>query len=498
MQPVPLTPLAPLTRTQRLGVVALMVVVVGFGALVEYRSTCLRVRHTDLNIYLRAARALRDGASPYEFTTTGDAHYNYPPLLAILLMPFAEAPVGGAGLPAVPFAVSVALWYLLGVLAAGLGVHRLASALERSSIDGAVRHLPPGCWRWWTLRLVPLLACLPGVARTLSLGQVDLLVLLLLCETAAAALRGRSGRAGLCLAGATCVKLIPAFLLIYPLWRRDRRWLATFAAGLALGWGALPAAVLGPKAAFNNHRQWADVVVLPPLGLSADRTRESDLNSMANVNSQSLVAIFHAFQHPEKALRPAQPGQTVKRSATLIGAALVLVTLAASRRWPAIGPAPAITFGSLVTLMLLMAPVCHPHYFCHWLPLVQALWAADLERCGNRSLYGRPLLWLFALNATANALTSVPGLEILRDRGLATAAGVLLWVAGVVVLLRPALRRGAAPADAVQSVLLPPGLPGDYRRAPRLGLVSRAVGLASASLPFLRLSDRAGQPRRAA
>jgi hypothetical protein len=54
-------------------------------------------------------------------------------------------------------------------------------------------------------------------------GQVNLLLLALLCGTAAATLRGRRFRAGLFLAGAICIKVIPAFLLLFPLWRRDGR-----------------------------------------------------------------------------------------------------------------------------------------------------------------------------------------------------------------------------------------------------------------------------------
>jgi tryptophan-rich sensory protein len=87
--------------------------------------------------------------------------------------------------------------------------------------------------------------------------------------------------------------------------------------------------------------------------------------------------------------------------------------------------------GALVTVMLLLAPVCHPHYLCHWLPLVMALLAWDLERRQNRSI-GPALVLLFAANVLSNVLTSV--FVPLREFGLATGAGLALWGTALVAL----------------------------------------------------------------
>src|SRR5262249_11966046 len=151
--------------------------------------------------YLRAAWAVRAGENPYDFTTIGQSHYNYPPLLAILLTPLADKSTDTSVADTLPFAVSVALWCCLGVVAAAGSTHFLATAFERASTDEAARSQPRGCRRWWLLRVVPLLVCLPGIGRTLALGQVDLLVLLLICGTIGAAVRSKSWLAGLCLAG---------------------------------------------------------------------------------------------------------------------------------------------------------------------------------------------------------------------------------------------------------------------------------------------------------
>src|SRR5262249_2574837 len=94
-------------------------------------------------------------------------HYHYPPLLAVVLTPLACPPPGAdpTGMP--PFALSAALWYLLGLAFLVVAVHRLASALEETSPDPAVRAGPAACRRWWMLGLPPLVeaarAAGPGV-----------------------------------------------------------------------------------------------------------------------------------------------------------------------------------------------------------------------------------------------------------------------------------------------------------------------------------------------
>ena len=61
------------------------------------------------------------------------------------------------------------------------------------------------------LPLIPVLACLVPIGHSLMRGQTNLLVLALLCGTLAAAFRRRSLLAGLCLSGAICIKIYPAF-----------------------------------------------------------------------------------------------------------------------------------------------------------------------------------------------------------------------------------------------------------------------------------------------
>ena len=84
----------PLRRLERWGLLALMVLFAGFGVATEVRSAFLRRPMTDLQVYLRAAWAARSGGDIYAITDDNGWHYHYPPLLAIALIPLADAPAG--------------------------------------------------------------------------------------------------------------------------------------------------------------------------------------------------------------------------------------------------------------------------------------------------------------------------------------------------------------------------------------------------------------------
>src|SRR5689334_10152746 len=83
----------PVRRWEAIGLWLLLLVFLPLGALVEYRSAFLKRRMTDLNCYLRAAWAVRQGGGDlYHVLDDNGWHYNYPPLYAILLAPLADPP----------------------------------------------------------------------------------------------------------------------------------------------------------------------------------------------------------------------------------------------------------------------------------------------------------------------------------------------------------------------------------------------------------------------
>ncbi len=470
----------PLQRWEKVCVGLLLASAVVFGGLVENKSAFLNRRMGDLGCYLRAAWAVRAGVDMYGLTEDNGWHYNYPPLYAILLTPLADPPardtselaaasVGiaasplGGPLPAVavlpagasylapdvpyttPYAVSVAVTYIVNVLCLALAVHLLARSLERTAADPAVRTLPRGCRRWWLLRTLPVLACLPPIGHTLMRGQANFILLLCVCGLIAGLLQQRRLTAGVYLAGAICLKIFPAYLLLIPFWRRDLRCGAGCALGLFVGLLLIPLVVLGPERTVSSYRQLAIVLVGPALGVGEDTTRAEELINVTATDSQSFRSILHNTIHLDRATRPAQASPLVQKIHWAVGGAFTLATLlVAGYRRTLTGPALVLFVGSLTLVMILMSPVCHTHYFALSLPLVMGLIAWDWERTGRAGL-SAGVIALIAVQIAGNTLPLLPATEVLKGVGLATYTALSLWLLACVAIRRSA----AAPSVAV-------------------------------------------------
>jgi len=430
-------------RWEVIGVWLLLVVAVVFGAVVEYRTAFLTQRKGDLEVFLRTAWAVRSGADIYDVTDSHGFHYLYPPLFAILLTPLADPPPGAPLSWSIPFPITAALWYVLNVLCVVVAVNWLATTLER----GAMSDAPRGCRRWWALRLLPILACLPPIGHTLMRGQVGLILLLLIAGMIRALVQKRSLQAGLWLALAICIKVIPAFLLLYPLYRRDKRCLGGCALGLVVGILVIPAAVFGPARTLEYYREWNQVMIMPALANGQDRSRSEELLSMTATDSQSLVCTIHNTIYLDRERRPEQAGPATRLAHWLIGGLLTVMTVLAAGPREADDPLRVVLFiGLLTILMLLLSPVSHLHYFCLSVIVVAAL-LADRWRRSAVPVWSGGLICLLVVNAIANLLPQIPGLEVLRDVGVAMYAAVLLWIVGTLTLFQ----RGRAPIAAIDA-----------------------------------------------
>ncbi len=126
----------PLNRLERSGLGLLLAGIIAFGVVTEIRSGgFLERRMTDVDTYFRAAWAVRVHRDPYQVTDSNGWHYNYPPLLAILLYPLADAPAGASRAGLLPYPLSVAIWFILSVGFAWVGTCWLARAFEKTSPD---------------------------------------------------------------------------------------------------------------------------------------------------------------------------------------------------------------------------------------------------------------------------------------------------------------------------------------------------------------------------
>jgi len=413
---------------------ALIAVLIACCVFVEIRVAIAEKRRIDLDVVLRAAWAVKVGENPYSVTNERGWHYNLPPLMAILLVPLAECPPDQAPPGKIAILAALAFWNIAGLIALALGVHVLAWAVEQGSTDPAVRARPAGCWRWWVVRALPVAACFPAIGITLNRGQVNLFLASLLCAAAAAAIHSRRLMAGVWLAGAICVKIIPAYLILYPLWARDRRWLIGAILGLAVGLGVIPTMVFGPTRTADYYWDLTRSVMLPGLSLGGDQSRSTELIDLHASNSQSFQVLFDNLLHLGKPAEPTPASSDLRLAHWLVGGMLTLVTLQAGRRWPETACRSVIRFGALAVLMVAVSPASHDHYFCVNLVLIVGLVSAAID--GKvKHLSGRGLALLLVAYATACALPMIPDLRILRDIRLPLLGSLALWLVGIQILL---------------------------------------------------------------
>ena len=185
----------------------IVVLWITFFALAWFMSQDGNFGATDFRIYYQSARLLIDG-QPLYHGTVGSALYLYPPLLAQMLVPLAYLPVDTAWL----------IWYLLnGVLLIGI-----TAVLSRQT----ERPL----WLWL---ITPIF--LPVLAAA-YIGQVTIILYVLLAGGWLAIKHERILLAGVLLALVTWIKIYPAVLIVYFVWKRDWRIVrASVIAGVLFG-----------------------------------------------------------------------------------------------------------------------------------------------------------------------------------------------------------------------------------------------------------------------
>ena len=449
-------------------VIGILVASVAFGGFVLYKSAYLKRPQGDFGCFARAGWAIRQGGEPlYRVMDDNNWHYNYPPVFAICVTPLADPPrrqtattvatvlglsasatpysplLAASVTPAneapfvedtghyLPYPVSIALFYCFSVGLLVVVVRFLGSAVEgmlpKAEGDGAAHR------RWWSLRLLPVLACVVPIGLTLMRGQVQILLLLMLSGFIVGLVRGRRFTAGMCLSAAIALKLFPAFLLIAPLVRRDWRCLMGCTVGLFVGLVLVPVAVMGPSRTFWVYKDYAKVLIGPALGLSSDPLREKELVNATGTQSQSFQVILHKTIYLGRADIPPQPAGWMKLLHLLIAA-----TMTGALFWGEAGLGRAsgqLLFGKLVLLtmvMVMVCPVCHLHYFIVTLPLFMIVRA----RMETKTDWRGYRLWIVLTVTFVLALSvpMIPGVLILRDVGVPLAGALACWFAGLVAL----------------------------------------------------------------
>lgn len=463
-----LDPAESLARPQKIGLCLLLLLVLLFGIWVEFRGAFLHSRMTDAGVYLRAAWAVRNGKDLYSITDDRGWHYVYPPLFAVAMSPLADPPAGTSREGYLPYAVSIGLWYVLTLMMGLLGVHILAKALEGTSGNPAIRGQPVFCRRWWALRILPVLILLPAIGRGQMRGQVDMLLVFLLCMAGASILRGRRLLAGSWLAAAACIKIIPAFLLLLPFWRRDVRMLSGSLICLVLGMVVIPVIVMGPDRAMSSYHDLYRQTVLASVTGDTQGPLGRELTGITSTDSNAPMVILHNIMNPIKRERPKVAADGVRLAHWLIAVLLALITLYAAR-WKRSGrllngkveaaPRELLFLGALLMVMYIMSPVFSPHYVSTALPLVMVLLFMIWDRYSYPNI---PLGWkvLFVALVISHLLTSIDrGIFLyLREFGLVLFTSLALWTGSIVMLRKTAVDVDSSSAERFCGSTTLPGI----------------------------------------
>ncbi len=450
-------------RSERVWLSVALFLVLAFGANVEQRTALRRMPMTDLGVFSTAAEAVRSGDNLYTVSDWHGWHYVYPPALAILFVPLSQpAPLALVEKPGTVRTVAntpwgydldrphrffglhrenarfffiVAAWYFINVAFICLSAHALACALEGNSL-GTPPPLDPGeRRRWWILRAVPLLVIAGSLGTDLSRGQTDILMLAAMSFGLYLAATGQTFKAGLSLSGPAVVKLFPALLLIYPLWRRKWRMAAGAGTGLLLLLLVLPVITMGPIRSAGLYKDWVQVLVKPALGQGTDKSLIHELTGMQSTDNQSLLAFIHNWRYHDQ-LREQRPAVAApaERFAVYATGALLLLGLffVLGIRHNDSPQALLIIAGLLIGLALIVNPVAHNYYYLLLLPLVVSLLHRALENKTRRKIH--IALTVFTLTDLAARVPRIG--PVLRDDGFPLLSLVCLLGLGTAVLLR--------------------------------------------------------------
>jgi arabinofuranan 3-O-arabinosyltransferase len=232
---------------------------------------------------------------------------------------------------------------------------------------------------WWLLPLTVLVLLNVPLQEQVRQGQLNLVLLLLLTGCWAADRSGRPVLAGLLLATASTIKLFPAFVFLYYIFRKEWRVVASGAA-CAVFLTLATALILGPESYVSYVR---DAIA------QANEWRSGWDNA-------SLPGLFAKLFDPgtkHDLVRPLVHSVWAARACSGLSAFVVIALLA----WK-VRPARSLRdrdlgFAAAVMAMLILAPMTWPHAF-----LVAALPAAILwTRSTDFSYQRRALLVLILL-----------------------------------------------------------------------------------------------------
>ncbi len=284
----------------------------------------------------------------------------HPPSSVLLAVPFAP----------LDYPRGFLAWNIASLIALAASVRLVLRGLAVSWHPGLI--LPAVCL---------LLTCEP-LRHSLFQGQLNLVLLVLLTAAWFADRRGRHVLAGGLVGAATAIKLFPAFLLAYFVFRGDRR--AVLSAVLTLALVTAATLLCCGRQPFDDYAR----EVLP----TATLWRGSFTNC-------SLTALWNKLFAPTGHHGPVQaaPGGVWLATVMTLGTLAVVLGAVARKCWIARTHADTdAAFALAVVGMLLVSPVTWDHYFVLLLLPLAIAGRSVRARTASRAVYltAAGLIWL--------------------------------------------------------------------------------------------------------
>ena len=397
----------------------------------------------------------------------GANEYPNPPVMAIILKPFADLPPVTGALAwfyaKVLMAVAAAVW-VFRLLDEGVG-GRTGEGVSRGSGDSesseavpftpsplhpfSPSHFPDAA------KAVAILLALPALLGDLSHNNVNIFILFLVAGCLEAYRRGWDVAAGVVLALAIACKVTPLLFVAYFAWKRAGAVVASCAAGLVLWLAVVPGAVYGWDRNAELLESWFDLMVRPAL-VENRVTSEHPNQSIPGVvfrlltHSPSFVVYPDNIPTPAAFHNLADIGTSNARwvvKACIAAFGVLIVCLCRAPRGERRGWRFAAECSLIVLGMLLFSERTWKHHAVTLL-LPFAVIARGVFGPG---VGDRMKAWLAGLLVGVGLLTTVPGLLPTHTADLALVYGThtaafLLLTAGVATLLLTARGRRGEPA----------------------------------------------------
>ena len=379
----------------------------------------------------------------------GVHEYPNPPIMAIVLKPFAELP---------PKAGALAWFYakVLMALFAAVWIFRIAPVPDAG-------------------KGIAILLALPPLLGDLSHNNVNIFILFLVAGCLEAYRRGRDFTAGLVLALSIACKVTPLMFLAYFLYKRAWRTAAGCLVGLAVWLAVVPGIAFGWERNAELLESWYALMVKPAL-VDNRVTSEHPNQSIPGVVFRLLTHSPSFIVYPDNIPTPAafhniaDTGTDAGRwlvKGCLAAFALAILVLCRSPRTERQGLRFAAECSLIALGMLLFSERTWKHHAVTLLLPYAAIAAAIF----GSEVAPRVRTWLIGILAGAALLTNLPGLlpahaaDLAMVYGSYTAAFVLLTL-GIGAIL---VNNGAQGRDSEWCVpTIPGGAVGGRRAQPGL------------------------------